>query len=69
MTDQVLFFFFKDFIYYVYSVLPVYIPAGQKREPDLIDDYEPSCGCWDTNPGPLEEQSVLPTSEPSLQPD
>ena len=26
-----------------------------------------SCGCWDLNPGPLEEQPVLLTTEASLQ--
>jgi hypothetical protein len=30
--------------------------------------YEPPCGCWNLNSGPLEEQSVLLTTEPSLQP-
>jgi hypothetical protein len=29
---------------------------------------EPSCGCWELNSGPLVEQSVLLTSELSLQP-
>jgi hypothetical protein len=29
---------------------------------------EPSCGCWDLNSGPSEEQSVLLTAEPSLLP-
>ena len=29
---------------------------------------EPPCGCWELNSGPLEEQSVLLTTEPSLQP-
>jgi hypothetical protein len=29
---------------------------------------EPPCGCWDLNSGPLKEQSVLLTAEPSLQP-
>jgi hypothetical protein len=29
---------------------------------------EPPCGCWELNSGPLEEQSVLLTNEPSLQP-
>ena len=24
------------------------------------------CGCWELNPGPLEEQPVLLTTEPSL---
>ena len=28
---------------------------------------EPPCGCWKLNSGPLEEQSVLLTTEPSLQ--
>jgi hypothetical protein len=30
--------------------------------------YEPSCGYWDLKSGPLEEQSVLLITEPSLQP-
>ena len=35
---------------------------------DLITDgCEPPCGCWELNSGPLEEQSVLLTAEPSLQ--
>ena len=29
---------------------------------------EPPCGCWELNSGPLEEQSVLLTAEPFLQP-
>jgi hypothetical protein len=29
---------------------------------------EPPCGCWELNSGRLEEQSVLLTAEPSLQP-
>jgi hypothetical protein len=33
-----------------------------------MDGCEPPCGCWDLNSGPLEEQSVLLTAEPSLQP-
>jgi hypothetical protein len=41
----------------------------QKRASDLImDGCEPPCGCWDLNLGPSEEQSVLLTTEPSLQP-
>ena len=34
----------------------------------VTDGYEPPCGCWELNSGPLEEQSVLLTAEPSLQP-
>jgi hypothetical protein len=41
----------------------------QKRASDLITGgCDPPCGCWDLNSGPSEEQSVLLTSEPSLQP-
>jgi hypothetical protein len=32
-----------------------------------MDGCEPPCGCWKLNSGPLEEQSVLLTAEPSLQ--
>jgi hypothetical protein len=40
----------------------------QKRASDPITDgCELPCGCWDLNSGPLEEQSVLLTAEPSLQ--
>lgn len=54
----------------MYSVLPAYMPAYQKRAPDLIiDGHEPPCGWWELNPGPLEEQSILLTAElSSLQP-
>ena len=34
----------------------------------IVDGCEPSCGCWKLNTGPLGEQLVLLTSEPSLQP-
>ena len=41
----------------------------QKRASDpTTDGCEPPCGCWELNLGPLEEQSVLLTAEPSLQP-
>ena len=34
----------------------------------VTDHYEQPCGCWELNPGPLEEQCVPLTTEPSLQP-
>ena len=41
----------------------------QERASDFVmDGCVPPCGCWDLNSGPLEEQSVLLTTEPSLQP-
>jgi hypothetical protein len=34
----------------------------------VTDDFEAPYGFWDSNQGPLEEQPVLITTEPSLQP-
>jgi hypothetical protein len=34
----------------------------------ITDGCEPPCGFWELNSGPLEEQSVLLNTEPSLQP-
>jgi hypothetical protein len=33
-----------------------------------MDVCEPPCGCWHLNSGSSEEQSVLLTTEPPLQP-
>ena len=45
------------------------LQTPQKRASDLTTDgFEPLCGCWDLNSGPSEDQSVLLTTEPSLQP-
>jgi hypothetical protein len=44
------------------------LQTHQKRASDPITDgCEPPCGCWELNSGPLEEQSVLLTAEPSDQ--
>jgi hypothetical protein len=58
------------FLFYVSTLLYCYcLQKHQKRAPDHITDgFEPLCGCWELNSGPLEEQSVLLTAEPSLQP-
>jgi hypothetical protein len=37
-------------------------------DPEVTDSCELLCGCWELNLGPLEVQSVLLTTEPSLQP-
>jgi hypothetical protein len=34
----------------------------------IIDGCEPPSSCWELNSGPLEEQLVLLTAEPSLHP-
>ena len=33
----------------------------------VTDSSELPCGCWELNPGPVEEQPGLLTPEPSLQ--
>ena len=53
----------------MYTIFCLCMPAGQKRAPDPITDgCEPPCGCMELNSGPLEQQAMLLTSEPSLQP-
>jgi hypothetical protein len=63
-------FFKKIFIYLIYECSASKTSAClKKRASDPpVDGCEPPCGCWELNPGPLEEQPVLLTPEPSLQP-
>lgn len=44
-------------------------PKEDVRSPGtgVTDSHEPSWGCWESNPDPLEEQPVFLTTEPSLQ--
>ena len=45
------------------------LQTHQKMASDpIIDSHEPLCGWWELNSGPLEEQSVLLTTESPLQP-
>jgi hypothetical protein len=46
------------------STLKTVTVSGEKR----VFGCEPPCGCWELNSGPPEDQSVLLTTEPSLQP-
>jgi len=60
---------FKGLLILFIWVCCSYLQTHQKRASDPITDgCEPPCGCWELNSGPLEEQSVLLTAEPSLQP-
>jgi hypothetical protein len=53
----------------VYEYTVAVFRRHQKRGSDPITvGRELPCGCWELNSGPLEEQSVLLTAEPSLQP-
>lgn len=44
--------------------------GGQKQvsDPMGLELETTPCGCWEVNPGPLEQQQVLLTSRLSLQP-
>jgi hypothetical protein len=64
----VLFFFFLNlFIICVYAVA-IFRHSRRGHQIFVTDGCEPPCGCWELNSGPLEEQSVLLTTEPSHQP-
>jgi hypothetical protein len=63
---MVCFFFKKKKHLFKYTVA---VFRHQKRESGLVTDgCKAPCGCWDLNSGPPEDQSVLLTAEPSLQP-
>jgi hypothetical protein len=60
----------KDlFIYFMYIgyIIAAFRHTRKRASDPIIDGCEPPCGCWELNSGPLEEQSVLLTAEPSLQ--
>ena len=54
----------------MYVMYPVAITDTPEEGQNLLHTggHEPPCGGWGLNSGPLEEQSVLLTSEASLQP-
>jgi len=60
-TEQNLFYFLIFYLFSIYVAVFRYTRI-------CIDGCEPPCSCWELNSGPLEEQSVLLTTEPSLQP-
>jgi hypothetical protein len=57
--------YFYFFNVYEYTVA-VFRHTRRERWDPITDGCEPPCGCWELNSGPLEEQSVLLTAEPSL---
>ena len=50
------------------SALSVCMPVCRKRASDPYIYYDPPCGCWKLNSGPLEKYMLLLTGEPSFQP-
>ena len=59
-----LFLFLKDFFK---KICFIYVNTLSQSDP-ITEGCKPPCGCWELNSGPLEEQPVLLTAEPSLQP-
>jgi hypothetical protein len=69
MGSSFFFFLVKKNFFNVFYVHCSCLPTHQKRALDPITEgCEPPWGCWELNSGPVEEQSVLLTAEPSLQP-
>jgi hypothetical protein len=68
--DKYFLFNFKDIFIHFMFMSTVKLPLDTPEEGIICitDGCEPPCGCWELNSEPLEEQSVLLTSEPSLQP-
>ena len=66
----ILFFLVSIYLFIMCTIFClVCMPEGLKRAPGPIrGGCEPPCGCWELNSGPLEDQAMLLTSEPSLQP-
>ena len=66
--------FLKSYLFYTHThththtqLLSSDIPEEGIKIP-ITDGCEPQCGCWELKSGLLEEQSVLLTAEPFLQP-
>jgi hypothetical protein len=60
--------FFKFYFIYLFLMYGCSVCVYTCLPDPSVDGHEPPCGCWDLNSGPLEEQSVLLTTEPSHQP-
>jgi hypothetical protein len=60
--------FLKDLFIYCMHMGTLLLSSETPEEGIRSDSCEPPYGCWELNSGPLEEQSVLLTTEPSLQP-
>ena len=60
--------FFSTFFLKIYFCFrPIGVLSWVSGPPERNYSYELPCGCWELNLGPLEEQPVLLTTEPSLQ--
>jgi hypothetical protein len=66
------FHFFNDlFLFYVdwyFACVCAYVKVSGPPWAGVTDNCDPTCGCWELNQGLLEEQPMLLTTEPTLQP-
>ena len=53
---------------YTVFCLCVGLQARRGHQTPFTDGCEPSCGCWEMNSGPLEEQAVLLMTQSSIHP-
>ena len=61
-------FFFKIYLLIICKYTVAVFRHTRRGHEISLHDCKPPCGCWDLNSGPPEEQLVLLTVEPSLQP-
>jgi hypothetical protein len=71
-SSSIIFLFLKKiYVFYLYAYTVAvfrHTPKECIRPDPITNGCEPPCGCWELNLSPLEEQSVLLTTEPPLQP-
>jgi len=63
-----LFLFYVHLHVFVFCLHVCLCEGADYSETGIPDSCELPCGCWELNLDPLEEQSVLLSTEPSLQP-
>jgi hypothetical protein len=57
------------YIYMDMCVSCTYTGTNRTLDSLELELYMPLCGCWELNLGPVQEQPLLPFSEPSRAPD
>jgi hypothetical protein len=57
---------FKKYVFIYLMYVSTLSLSSDTPEEGIESCFQPPCGCWELNSGPLEEQSVLLTTEPSL---
>jgi hypothetical protein len=55
-------YLFLIYVHWCFACMHIYVRVS---DIGVTDTCELPCGCWELDLGPLEEQSVLLTTEPS----